>query len=184
MSRPCWFATLPPRTRSRQAAATPFAPNLAIRLPGTGPWAALRAVRRSPRSRPAGCTKLTAPEYPLISWYDTLYGRAVREWQARSLEEAKCGRIDGGSGTFTRMDSSRLTTSERRILTLLYQRQPLSKRQLVDGARLGWATVVKMLDRLISYGLVESVGKEVSTGRRASPQESLASVVPAHWLSE
>ena len=93
----------------------------------------------------------------------------MREWQARSLEEAKCGRIDGGSGTFTRMDSSRLTTSERRILTLLYQRQPLSKRQLVDGARLGWATVVKMLDRLISYGLVESVGKEVSTGRRGKP---------------
>ena len=72
------------------------------------------------------------------------------------------------------MDPSRLTTSERRILTLLYKQQPLSKRQLVDRARLGWATVVKMLDRLIGHGLVESIGQAGATGRRGKAPEVYA----------
>ena len=72
------------------------------------------------------------------------------------------------------MDPSRLTTSEKRILTLLYKQQPLSKRQLVDRAQLGWATVVKMLERLIGHGLVGCVGQAAATGRRGRAPEVFA----------
>lgn len=52
----------------------------------------------------------------------------------------------------------KMTENEKRILTVLSQHGPLSKKALVEHGSMAWATVVKMLDRLEDAGLVECVG--------------------------
>ena len=69
------------------------------------------------------------------------------------------------------MSPHELTTNERRILTLLYKQGPLSKRQLAERGGMGWATVVKMIDRLAASGLVTSSGEEPAVRKRGkNPQ--------------
>lgn len=51
-----------------------------------------------------------------------------------------------------------MTENEKRILTILSQRGPLSKKALVEYGGMAWATVVKMLERLEASGFAECVG--------------------------
>ena len=54
-----------------------------------------------------------------------------------------------------------MTENEKRILTVLSKQGPLSKREISEQGRMGWATVVKMLDRLEEAGTIECVGAGV-----------------------
>lgn len=53
-----------------------------------------------------------------------------------------------------------MTENERRILTLLSKHGPLSKRELAAQGPMGWATVVKMVERLEQAGMLECVGTD------------------------
>jgi predicted NBD/HSP70 family sugar kinase len=58
------------------------------------------------------------------------------------------------------------TENEKKIVSLLYKYGPLSKLQLMERGQIGWATVVKMLTRLMDKKIVQCVGKlEESTKR-------------------
>ena len=54
-----------------------------------------------------------------------------------------------------------MTENEKRILTVLSKQGPLSKREIAKRGGMGWATVVKMLDRLEESGIVECAGTGV-----------------------
>ncbi len=54
-----------------------------------------------------------------------------------------------------------MTENEKRILTVLSKQGPLSKREISAQGGMGWATVVKMLDRLEEAGIIECVGTGV-----------------------
>ena len=51
-----------------------------------------------------------------------------------------------------------LTPNERKIITVLARYGELTKKELGARCGIGWATVVKMVDRLISKGIVEKGG--------------------------
>jgi len=59
--------------------------------------------------------------------------------------------------------SYRLSTSDKRVLSLLSRRSPLSKRAIADAGGMGWATVVNSIGELIDIGFVESAGTAKST---------------------
>ncbi|HUV08176.1 MAG TPA: ROK family transcriptional regulator [Spirochaetia bacterium] len=56
-----------------------------------------------------------------------------------------------------------MTENEKRILTLLYKAGPLSKQELANQGRMGWATVVKLTNRLLDAGVIECVGTSQRT---------------------
>ena len=46
----------------------------------------------------------------------------------------------------------------KKIITLLYKKGPLSKHELAQYGEMGWATVVKFINRLLKEGIIECVG--------------------------
>ena len=56
------------------------------------------------------------------------------------------------------METLDLRENERRILTLLSVKGPLTKKELADHGDMGWATVVKMTNRLLERGFLCSPG--------------------------
>ena len=56
------------------------------------------------------------------------------------------------------MDTLDLRENERRILTLLSEKGPLTRKELADLGDMGWATVVKMTNRLLERGFLCSPG--------------------------
>jgi predicted NBD/HSP70 family sugar kinase len=65
------------------------------------------------------------------------------------------------------LDELQLTPNETIIVTLLAANGPMSKQQLQQKGGMGWATVVKMIDRLESHGIVTKAGtlQEPDRGR-------------------
>ena len=63
----------------------------------------------------------------------------------------------------------KLTSNEKKIITILNREgRPLSKRELAEKGKMGWATVVKMVDRLASQNILQTNGvpeKKKWTGR-------------------
>lgn len=53
-----------------------------------------------------------------------------------------------------------MTENEKRILTFLSKKGPLSKKALAGKGKMGWATVVKMITRLEEEGIVHCVGTD------------------------
>ncbi len=51
-----------------------------------------------------------------------------------------------------------LTESKRRIITMLYEDGPQTKRALAKKGHLGWATVVKAINQLLDRGIIECTG--------------------------
>ena len=51
-----------------------------------------------------------------------------------------------------------LTENEQRIFTLLLKHGRMSKRELSTKGKMGWATVVKMVNRLEDTGYIRCVG--------------------------
>jgi glucokinase len=64
-----------------------------------------------------------------------------------------------------------MTENETVIVTLLAKKGPMTKQQLQQEGNMGWATVVKMVDRLETDGIVKNVGTlsepERGRGKRA-----------------
>jgi len=58
-----------------------------------------------------------------------------------------------------------MTENERRIVTLLARAGPLSNKDLQREGHMGWATVLKMVDRLMNARVVERVGTVVEPDR-------------------
>lgn len=56
--------------------------------------------------------------------------------------------------------------NEKKIISLLYKYGPLSKLQLTERGQIGWATVVKMLTRLMDKKIVQCVGKQEESAKR------------------
>lgn len=56
------------------------------------------------------------------------------------------------------MNNIQLTDNERKIITLLYKKGPLSKPQLKSQGHMSWATVVKIINRLLNEKMIECIG--------------------------
>lgn len=59
-----------------------------------------------------------------------------------------------------------MTENEKRIITLLYKKGPLSKRGLAQFGEMGWATVVKFINRLQEERIIECVGTSPRTEQK------------------
>ena len=62
--------------------------------------------------------------------------------------------------------SDQMTVNERRILTLLHHHESLPKIDLAKKGHMGWATVVKMVNRLLNDGLIVHSGVAVERNKR------------------
>ncbi len=76
-----------------------------------------------------------------------------------------------------------MTENERRIVTLLTKAGPLSNKDLQKNGRMGWATVIKMVDRLAEAGVVERVGTVVEPERGRGRRAYLYDVSPSYPLA-
>ena len=56
------------------------------------------------------------------------------------------------------MDFTQLTENERIVITLLARKGALSKPQLKSEGNMSWATVVKIINRLLEASMIECVG--------------------------
>lgn len=52
-----------------------------------------------------------------------------------------------------------MTRNEKQILTILSRLGPQTKSELASKGHMGWATVVKMLDRLVARSIITTLGK-------------------------
>lgn len=77
----------------------------------------------------------------------------------------------------------RMTENERRILTLLAKSGPLSNKDFQQAGSMGWATVIKMVDRLVEAGMVVRVGTVVEPGRGRGKRPYLYDLSPGFPLA-
>jgi len=69
--------------------------------------------------------------------------------------------------------ADRLTESKRRVITLLRDRGPQTKAFLTENARLGWATVVKVINQLTDEGIIYCAGTTPSNESHVGNPASL-----------
>ena len=80
----------------------------------------------------------------------------------------------------TNQKTDHMTVNERRILTLLHHHGSLSKNELAKKGSMGWATVVKMVNRLLEAGLVVHSGVAVERNKRGKNASCYSPVSYTH----